>query len=81
MTLATMDLHYQYGTSDKVYKVVLTMKDGTYTLTAFWGRRGKTMQSQVKGVYPFHWDAVRAMHSLVATKTGKGYKITERVGV
>lgn len=81
MNIASMNLWYFQGTSDKVYKVVLTMKDGIYTLTAFWGRRGKTMQSQVKGEYPFHWDAVREMHNLVATKTGKGYKVTERVGV
>lgn len=81
MNIASMNLWYFQGTSDKVYKVVLTMKDGIYTLTAFWGRRGKTMQSQVKGEYSFHWDAVREMHNLVATKTGKGYKVTERVGV
>lgn len=81
MTLATMNLHYIGGTSDKVYKVVLTMKDGIYTLTAFWGRRGKTMQSQVKGNYSFHWDAVRELHNLVATKTNKGYRVIERVGV
>ena len=81
MTLNSISLHYFGGTSDKVYKAEVTMKDGTYTLTAFWGRRGKNMQSQVKGNYPFHWDAVRELHNLVASKTNKGYKVTERVGV
>lgn len=81
MTVASVSLHYQYGTSDKVYKCVVTMDNGTYTLTAFWGRRGKTMQSQVKGNYPFHWIAVREMHNLAGTKQAKGYHITERVGV
>lgn len=81
MTVASVHLWFIGGTSDKVYKAEVTMQDGTYTLTAHWGRRGKTMQSQVKGNYPFQWIAIREMHNLVGTKTSKGYRVTERVGV
>jgi predicted DNA-binding WGR domain protein len=81
MTVASISLHYQYGTSDKVYKAVVTMQDGTYTLTGHWGRRGKTMQKQVKGTFSFHWDAVREMHNLAASKQAKGYRVTELVAV
>lgn len=81
MTVASISLHYQYGTSDKVYKAVISMEKGKYTLTGHWGRRGKSMQSQVKGTYDFHWDAVREMHKLAGAKQDKGYSVTERVAV
>lgn len=81
MTVASISLHYIGGTSDKVYKAVVTMTNGLYTLTGHWGRRGKSMQSQVKGTYQFHWDAVREMHNLAASKQRKGYRVTERVAV
>lgn len=81
MTVASISLHYIGGTSDKVYRAEVTMKDGTYTLTGHWGRRGKSLQSQVKGTYQFHWDAVREMHNLVSSKTRKGYRVTQTTAV
>jgi len=81
MTVASISLHYKAGTSDKVYTAEVTMHNGTYTLTGHWGRRGKNMQSQVKGNYNFHWDAIREMHSLAASKQAKGYRVTERTAV
>lgn len=81
MTVASISLHYQYGTSDKVYRAEVNMKDGTYTLIGHWGRRGKSLQSQVKGTYRFHWDAIREMHNLASSKQSKGYHVTQRTAV
>jgi hypothetical protein len=50
-------------------------------LSAEWGRRGKSMQSQVKGVFEGEWEAKRAFHGLVGEKTQKGYQIVEEVRV
>lgn len=81
MIVASITLHYFGGTSDKVYKCVVTMDNGTYTLTGHWGRRGNRLVSQVKGTFHFHWDAVREMHNLASSKQVKGYRVTERVAV
>lgn len=76
-------LWFCQGTSDKVYLVRLIKTiGGNFMLRAEWGRRGKSMQSQVKGVFASslgqgEWDARRAFHKLVAEKTNKGYSVTE----
>lgn len=80
MTILKTSLWFFAGTSDKVYIATLTLTNGVYTLTAQWGRRGKTLQSQIKGNYTRDWDALREFHKLVASKTGKGYRVTEKVG-
>lgn len=73
-------LWFCYGSSDKVYRAeVRDNGNGTFTLTAHWGRRGKSMQSQEKGVYGSHWQAMQAFHGLVASKTMKGYREVESV--
>lgn len=77
MTIRKTSLWFCEGTSDKVYHVTLTLTDGVYTLSAQWGRRGKTLQSQVKGNYTSDWQATRAFHDLVASKTRKGYRFAE----
>lgn len=69
-------LWYCAGTSDKVYVAQLyKTSGGNFMLRAEWGRRGKSMQSQVKGLFHGEWDARRAYHSLVASKTNKGYSV------
>ena len=71
-------LWFCQGTSDKVYLVQLIRTiGGNFMLRAEWGRRGKSMQSQVKGVYTSEWDARRDFHNLVASKTNKCYKVSE----
>jgi predicted DNA-binding WGR domain protein len=79
MTLLRTHLWFVGGSSDKVYVAELTLVNAIYTLTARWGRRGKTMQSQVKGNFASEWQARREFHALVASKTVKGYQITEAV--
>ena len=76
-------LSFCCGASDKVYDVQLIKTiGGNFMLRAEWGRRGKAMRSQVKGVFApslnlTEWDAKRAFHNLVASKVNKGYSITE----
>jgi predicted DNA-binding WGR domain protein len=77
MTILRTHLWFFAGSSDKVYIVTLLLSHGVYTLTAQWGRRGKSLQSQVKGNFASEWDARREFHNLVASKTGKGYRVTE----
>jgi len=81
MTVLRTHLWFYAGSSDKVYIVTLARNDeGNYVLTAHWGRRGKTLQSQTKGVYENQWRATRDFRYLVASKTQKGYQVTEAVG-
>jgi predicted DNA-binding WGR domain protein len=82
MTILKTSLWYIGGTSDKVYHATLDRNaDGNYVLNAQWGRRGKSLQSQTKGVYINQWDATREFHNLVSSKTNKGYRVTERAAV
>jgi len=75
-------LWFYSGTSDKVYVVQLIKTvGGNFMLRAEWGRRGKSMQSQVKGAFEGEWEAKRAFHGLVGEKTQKGYQIVEEVRV
>ena len=79
MTLLKTSLWCCSGTSDKVYIVTLNQYGHLFSLTALWGRRGKTLTGQVKGNFTDRWQATREFHSLVASKTAKGYQVTERV--
>jgi predicted DNA-binding WGR domain protein len=79
MTILKTSLWFFAGTSDKVYIATLTLTNGVYTLTAQWGRRGKTLQSQTKGTYTSDWDARREFHNLVGSKARKGYQVTDEV--
>jgi predicted DNA-binding WGR domain protein len=69
-------LWFYGGGSDKVYIAQIVSINGTYEVRGQWGRRGKTLQSQTKGVYHSHWSAMIAYKDLVASKTGKGYEVT-----
>ena len=78
MIVAETNLWYIGGSSDKVYRATVTQESGIYNVTGKWGRRGKTMQSQIKGTFSNERDAMTAYHGLVAEKTNKGYQITGR---
>lgn len=67
------------GSSDKVYIAqVFQRGDDYYEVRGSWGRRGKTMQSQVKSQHATEWQATHAYQSLVASKQDKGYTVTAR---
>lgn len=61
------------GTSDKVYIVSVYENNGVYMVVAQWGRRGKTLQSQIKGRFTSDWQAHGAYLDLVSQKQTKGY--------
>lgn len=69
-------LWFHEGTSDKVYIVSVLESNGVYLLVAEWGRRGKTLQSQIKGHFMSDWMANHAYLELVASKQKKGYNAT-----
>ena len=62
------------GTSDKVYIASVMENNGVYEVVGEWGRRGKTLQSQIKGRYTTDWQAHQAYLDLVASKRVKGYE-------
>lgn len=79
MIVAETNLWYYEGSSDKVYRATVTREgEDRYKVTGKWGRRGKTMQSQIKGTFSNERDAMIAYRGLVAEKTNKGYQITGR---
>lgn len=74
MVIAQTSLWYYGGTSDKVYIITAIDNNGVVTVKAEWGRRGKTMQSQVK-VVTNRAAAMTEFYSLKASKTAKGYRV------
>lgn len=66
------------GSSDKVYIASVYESNGTYLVVGQWGRRGKTLQSQIKGRFTTDWQAHNAYLSLVDSKRAKGYDATNR---
>ena len=77
MTIAQTSLWYIGGKSDKVY--VVTAREnvfGHWVVVAEWGRRGKTMQSQVKGEFSHRGSAMSCFNQVVLGKRVKGYQVT-----
>ncbi len=77
MVIAQTSLWYYGGTSDKVY--VVTAREnvfGNWIVVAEWGRRGKTMQSQIKGEFATRGSAMATFNEVVRSKTVKGYQRT-----
>lgn len=66
------------GSSDKVYIAQIVQTGDCYEVRGHWGRRGKTLQSQIKGRYTSDWQAHQAYLDLVASKQAKGYTTTAR---
>ena len=76
MTIAQTSLWYIGGKSDKVYVVTAREENGMITVEAKWGRRGKTMQSQVKGYFSHRGSALSCFNEVVLGKRVKGYQVT-----
>jgi hypothetical protein len=71
-------LWFCQGSSDKIYVAQIIHTGDCYEVRGQWGRRGKTMQSQVKGRYTSEWMAVSAYTTLVSQKQEKGYTTLAR---
>lgn len=76
MVIAQTSLWYYGGTSDKVYVVTAREEACRVVVEAHWGRRGKTMQSQVKGEFSTRGAAMATFNEVVRSKTVKGYQYT-----
>lgn len=76
MIVAMTSLWFYAGSSDKVYIAEVIREGDHYSVRGKWGRRGRTMQSQIKGNYSSETEAMIAWRSLVGSKTSKGYQIT-----
>jgi len=76
-------LHYQEGTSDKVYEVDLCLVGADrYVVNFRYGRRGATLKEGVKTEQPVTLDqAEKAFDKLVSEKTKKGYQDVSNTGV
>ncbi|HAZ48729.1 MAG TPA: hypothetical protein DDW76_23090 [Cyanobacteria bacterium UBA11369] len=69
-------LHYQEGTSDKVYEVDLCQTgENRYVVNFRYGRRGASLKEGVKTTQPVPLaEAQKVFDKLVAEKTKKGYQ-------
>jgi predicted DNA-binding WGR domain protein len=69
-------LHYQEGTSDKVYEVDLCqIEQDRYVVNFRYGRRGTTLKEGVKTTQPVpEAEAQKVFNQLVASKVKKGYR-------
>jgi hypothetical protein len=67
------------GSSDKVYILVMSKNPkGRYEVTAYYGRRGKNMRVDKKGVYVDKWHGLGTLNRFLSEKVQKGYiKINE----
>ena len=73
-------LHYQEGTSDKVYEVDLCQIEQAYVVNFRYGRRGTTLKEGVKTTQPVpEAEAQKVFNQLVSSKVKKGYRdVTEQ---
>lgn len=76
MVIAQTSLWYYGGKSDKVYVVTAREEKGNIVVEAHWGRRGKTMQSQVKGIFCHRCGAMTCFDEVIRSKRIKGYQVT-----
>lgn len=76
-------LHYQGGTSDKIYEVsiVPAASRAAYNVHFAYGRRGSTLKTGVKNSYPVAEAEAQRIHDrLVQEKLAKGYRIMSSDG-
>jgi bifunctional non-homologous end joining protein LigD len=72
-----VELYFQQGGSDKVYHLQLETVQDKWSVNAQWGRRGSSLQSDVKVNDATYEEAKRVYDRILREKTGKGYQITE----
>jgi bifunctional non-homologous end joining protein LigD len=71
------ELYFQQGGSDKVYHLQLENDQDKWSVSAQWGRRGSSLQSDVKVSRVTYEDAKRVYDRILREKTGKGYQIAQ----
>jgi bifunctional non-homologous end joining protein LigD len=71
------ELYFRQGNSDKVYHLYhLQLEKGNdqWSVRAQWGRRGSSLQSDVKANGVVYEEAKRVYDRILREKTGKGYQ-------
>src|SRR5258705_8150365 len=71
------ELYFRQGSTDKVYHLQLENAQARWSVQAQWGRRGSTLQSDIKVSDTTYEDAKRVYDRLLREKTGKGYQIAQ----
>ncbi len=74
MTVKSIQLFFQEGSSDKVYNATIVKDGDAYTVKCEWGRRGAALQQGSKAVRVPLAQAQKKFDSLVREKTNKGYQ-------
>ena len=73
-TLENIELRYQEGSSDKVYRAAVGASGDGFVVNFAFGRRGATPSTGTKTPQPVAYDeAVKVYEKLVKSKTAKGY--------
>jgi len=72
--MKSITLYFREGSSDKIYQTAIEPKNGGYTVTFAYGRRGSTLNTGTKTQSPVsHAEAKVIYDKLVKEKTAKGY--------
>src|SRR5580658_10518384 len=73
------EMYFRQGSSDKVYHLQLENVEEKWSVQAQWGRRGSTLQSDVKVSNRTYEEAKRVYDRILREKTGKGYQIAQAI--
>jgi bifunctional non-homologous end joining protein LigD len=77
MQTERVELYFRQGSSDKVYHLQLENAQEQWCVQAQWGRRGSSLQSDIKVSDSTYEEAKRVYDRLLREKTGKGYQIAQ----
>ncbi|MDB4994759.1 MAG: ATP-dependent ligase, partial [Myxococcaceae bacterium] len=72
--VSCIELFFQEGTSDKIYRATLVEGAGVYSVEVEWGRRGGPMNKGMKAVKVPLAKAQKELDKVVREKTNKGYQ-------
>jgi bifunctional non-homologous end joining protein LigD len=74
--IESVELRYQEGTSDKVYRASIERSGSGYVVNFAYGRRGSALNTGTKTQSPVSYtDAQDIYRKLVQSKTAKGYRV------
>jgi bifunctional non-homologous end joining protein LigD len=71
------ELYFQQGGSDKVYHLKLEQENDQWSARARWGRRGSSLQNDVKANGIVYEETKRAYDRVRQEKMGKGYQLSQ----
>jgi bifunctional non-homologous end joining protein LigD len=77
MQIERAELYFRQGSSDKVYHLQLEGENDQWSVRAQWGRRGSSLQSDVKATGVVYEEAKRAYDRILREKMGKGYQLSQ----